>query len=106
MTTPVGPLPGQGDLSDKFVPVKSVAFTHGGSDMDLTDEATNGLAPCALTLYITTSGNLVAVLAGDVGATPYSTATAQTYPVVAGQELQGAFVLLKGSSTANCIARR
>src|ERR1017187_6081749 len=101
MTFPVGRLPTTSDLTGMFVRFKSVAFTHGGSDLDLTDPA-NGLSPCAFELYITTTGNLAAVLAGEATGTP----TVQTYPVVAGQVLQGAFVLLKSTSTANCIARQ
>ena len=99
MTYPVGGLPDQGFIANNFiVPFKSVVFTHGGSDMDLTDEATNGLYPCARSLYITVSGNIVARLAGDT--------TERTYAVTAGQELAGIFVLLKSTSTADCIARQ
>jgi len=44
-------------------PFKSVAFTHGGSDLDLTDPI-NGVAPCATEFFPTSTGNLVACLAG------------------------------------------
>lgn len=95
MTYPVGRLPNTGDLSGKFVPFKAgTAFTHGGSDMDLTDPA-NLVAPCADALYITVSGNLIGRLAGNTDE--------RTYPVTQGQVLLGAFVLLKGTSTADCI---
>ena len=103
MTFPAGNLPGSGDLGDKFVPVRSVAFTAGGSDLDLTSGACQ---PCALELYCTSSGNILACMAGDIGPAPTYTPTVQTYPVSAGQVLQGAFVLIKSTSTANCIARR
>ncbi len=103
MTFPAGNLPVSGDLGDKFVPVATVAFTSGGSDLDLTRVACQ---PCALELYCTSSGNIVGCLPGDIGPAPTYTATPQTYPVAAGQVLQGAFVLLKSTSTANCIARR
>jgi hypothetical protein len=95
VTYPVGSLPDAGYLANQFIPFKSEAFTGGGSDLDLTDPA-NNVAPCASALYITGAGNLVARLAGDT--------TEQTYPVTVGQVLLGAYVLLKGSSTANCIA--
>lgn len=105
MAFPAGSFPRPTDVADKFVSVESVAFTHGGTDMDLTDP-TNGLGPCALELYCTTSGNIVAVLMGDADAPTYASPVAQTYPVVAGQVLKGAFVLISSTSTANCIARR
>jgi hypothetical protein len=97
MTYPVGPLPAAGQLNGLFVPYKSKAFTHGSSDLDLTDP-TNGLAPGAHELYCLGTGNIVARLAGD--------GAEQTYPVVAGTVLKGAFVLLKSTSTADCIARQ
>jgi hypothetical protein len=102
VTFPLGALPNSGTLQDKFVPVKSIAFTHGGSDLDLTDPA--GFNGYALELYCLGSGNIVAVLAGDVNAA--GSPTSRTYPVVAGQVLQGAFVLIKSASTADCIVRQ
>jgi len=95
MTYPVGGLPNAGYLANQFIPYKSKAFTGGGSDMDLTDPV-NGVTPCASALYITGVGNIVARLAGD--------SAEQTYPVAVGQVLLGAYTLLKGSSTASCIA--
>lgn len=77
-------------------PFKSVAFTHGGSDLDLTDPA-NGVVPCATELYPTSTGNLVARMAGET--------TDQTYPVTVGVVLPGLFTIIRGSSTANCLAR-
>ena len=91
-----GTLPTAAQLtSPPVVATTSLAFASGGADVDLTVSA---IAPCALELYATSSGNIVAQLSGDSGT--------QSYPVIAGQVLTGAFVLLKGSSTANCIARR
>lgn len=84
------------DLRHAVRPFKSVAFTHGGADLDLTDPA-NGLAPCATELYATSTGNLVARMAGDE--------IDQTYAVTSGQTLAGLFTVIRSSSTANCIAR-
>jgi hypothetical protein len=103
MTFLLGALPNSGTLQDKFVPVKSIAFTSGGSDLDLTNPA--GFNGYALELYCTSTGNIIACLAGDVNAAGTPT-NPQTYPVVSGQVLQGAFVLIKSTSTANCIARQ
>jgi hypothetical protein len=105
MTFPVGGLPNVGELAQAFVPTQSKAFTSGGSDMDLTDPANGFGGKCAYELYCTSTGNIVAGLAGDVPAGAGPTPVTQTYPVTAGQVLQGAFVIIKGTSTANCIAR-
>ena len=95
MTYPANGLPSASELQLLGIPVASgTAFTHGGSDMDLTTMSGN----CARSLYVTLTGNLVARLAGD--------AAEQTYPVTVGQVLLGAFVLLKSTSTADCIPRR
>lgn len=105
MTFPVGPLPSAGAISQAEIATrfKSATFTHAGSDLDLTDPA-NGVAPCAFELWCVGTGNIVAVLAGDV--TAAGVPTARTYPVVAGTVLKGAFVLIKSTSTADCIARQ
>ena len=101
MAFPVGTLPGSQAVNSIAVPYKSAApgtgFVGGGSDMDLTDPA-NKCTPCAFELYITVAGNIVAQLAGD--------SAPSTYPVTAGQVLQGAWVLIKSTSTANCIPRQ
>jgi hypothetical protein len=73
--------------------------------MDLTDPLNGFGQKCALELYCTSTGNIVAGLAGDVPAGVGPTPVTQTYPVSAGQVLQGAFVILKSTSTADCIAR-
>jgi hypothetical protein len=73
--------------------------------MDLTDPANGFGSKCAFELYITLTGNIVAGLAGDVPAGASPTPVTQTYPVVAGQVLQGCFVIIKSTSTADCIAR-
>jgi hypothetical protein len=65
--------------------------------MDLTDPA-NGLNPCSSEFFVTTSGYLIARLAGD--------SAERTYAVTMGNILPGLFVLLKGTSTAAGIARR
>jgi hypothetical protein len=96
MTFPVGSKPTGQAVAAAAVPFKSVAFTGGGSDMDLTDPA-NGCTPCAFELYATATGTIVAQLAGD--------SSPQSYPVSQGQVLQGAFVLIK-STSSNCIARQ
>jgi hypothetical protein len=69
-----------------------VAFTHGGSDLDITDPV-NGLNPVAEGFYCNTTGNLVAQLAGD--------SSTRTYAVTAGQIVPGAFVLIKSTSTVD-----
>jgi hypothetical protein len=100
MTYPVGLLPQSGqvaDLSRVRSPSKSVAFAHGGSDLDLTDPA-NGLTPCATEFYVTVAGNLVARLAGDSADRTY-------IAVTVGQIVPGLFTLIKGSSTADGFAR-
>lgn len=107
MTFPVGALPNAGQVADlqRVVrPMKAVAFAGGGSDMDLTDQATNKLGPCATEFLCTTSGNLVAAMAGDVKAD--NTYTTQSYPLIAGDLLPGLFVIAKGTSTASGIFRQ
>jgi hypothetical protein len=96
MTFPVGGLPNQGHLANLQVPFKSASFTPGGVDMDLTDPA-NGCVPCARELRATSEGTLLAQLAGD--------STYQTYYVMPGAVVLGAFVLIKSTSTAFCFAR-
>jgi hypothetical protein len=99
MTYPVGGLPTRiqaESFSNIDCPTKSVAFTHAGSDLDLTDPA-NGCTPCATSLYALGTGNLICRLSGDT--------SERTYPVVAGTQINGAFVLIKSTSTADCIAR-
>jgi len=108
MAFPVGALPDPGQISilqDVQCPFKSAAFTGGGSDLDLTDP-TKLCVPCATEFVCTTTGNLVAVLAGDVGPAPYSSPVSHTYALTAGNVLKGIFVLAKGSSTANGIFRQ
>jgi hypothetical protein len=98
MTAPIN-FPSASDIQDlrhAKRPFKSVAFTSGGSDLDLTDPA-NGLVPCATELYATSTGNLVARLAGE--------SSDQTYAVTAAQIIQGLFTIIRGASTANAIAR-
>ncbi len=100
MTFPAGPLPGPGQYNDLFQrirPAKSVAFTHGTSDLDLTDPA-NGLTPAAIEFFATSTGNLVAQLAQD--------SSPQTYAVTAGVTYPGIWVLAKSTSTANGIFRQ
>lgn len=95
MSFPVGNLPNAThlqDLSAAIIPTKSIAFTHGGSDVDLTDSA-NGMTPCAVGFYASGTGNLVAQLPGD--------SSTRTYPVTAGQVVAGAFVLVSGTSTVD-----
>jgi hypothetical protein len=82
------------ELRYETSPYKSVAFTHGTGDLDLT---TTSIGGAASGLYITLTGNITAQLAGD--------SVARTYPVVAGQTLLGVFTVLKSTSTADCIAR-
>lgn len=97
MTAPANP-PSVGlitELAHKTCPHKSVAFTHGGTDLDLTATTASG---CAIELWATSTGNLVAVLAGDG-------TTNQTYAVVAGTVIKGVFTVIRSSSTADCIAR-
>jgi hypothetical protein len=97
MTAPINP-PSADIQAIRHVvrPFKSVSFTHGGADLDLTDPA-NGLVPCATELYATSTGNIAARLAGE--------SADETYAVTQGQVLAGLFVVLRSSSTANCIAR-
>lgn len=97
MTAPLHP-PDIGlinELAHRTLPTKSVAFTHGASDLDLTATSPSG---CASELYCLGSGNIVAVLAGDG-------TTNQTYPVVAGTVLKGVFTVIRSTSTADCIVR-
>jgi len=99
MTFPAGPLPTISDQNALYLtqaPIKSLAYA-GSAAVDLTDPA-NKLNPCATEFYCTTSGNLVAQLAGDSGT--------QTYPVTIGQVLKGLFVNVSASSTAVGIFRQ
>jgi len=97
MTAPANP-PDLGlitELSHIESPHKSVVFTSGGSDLDLTATSAAGTAS---ELYCTSTGSIIAVLAGDG-------TTNRTYPVTAGQVLKGVFTVIRSISTANCIAR-
>jgi hypothetical protein len=107
MTFPVGPLPNAGQTISlsQVKPVKSVLFTHGGTDLDLTNTYANGgLDGCSAEFYCTVSGNLLASLVGDASVNP-GAPLVQTYPVTAGQVIYGLFVLAKSTSTANGIFR-
>jgi hypothetical protein len=99
MAFPKGALPSNDSLSgfcERTTPTKSIAFTSGGGDLDLTDP-TNNLTPGATELFCTGAGSVIAQLAGD--------AAPQTYVVVASQVLRGMFVLIK-SASISCIARQ
>ncbi len=96
MTAPAN-IPDIGTINDKKQttrPFKSVAFTHGGSTLDLT----TALVPCATEIFCTGTGNLTAQLAGD--------SSTQTYAVTAGTVLYGLFVYAASSSTADGIFRQ
>ncbi len=105
MTFPAGPLPDYDQIVGSFRPFASCAFTHGGTDLDLT-LVSNGVAPCATEFICTATGNLAVVMAGDVGAAPYSSPTVRTYAMNAGDVLYGCFVLAKSTSTADGLFRK
>jgi hypothetical protein len=99
MAFPVGGYPSVAQIveySHVEKPSKSVAFTGGGSDLDITDPA-NGLAPCATDFYCSATGSLVAQLAGDTGT--------RTYAVTAGQVVTGLFILIKSTSVSGIVRR-
>ena len=103
MAYPAGPLPTAGEragFSQRVVPTKSVSFTGGGSDLDLTDPA-NGLNPCATEFYVTTAGTLVARLAGDSADRTYGSANLPVNTVV-----KGLFTVIRSTSTAAGIVRQ
>ena len=95
MAFPAGPLPTATHLQDLYaagIPSKSLQFTHGGSDVDITDPA-NKLDPVAMGFRAGGTGNLVAQLAGD--------SSTRTFAVTAGQVVPGAFVLISATSTVD-----
>jgi hypothetical protein len=99
MAFPAGPLPTATQLipRDLGYPTKAKLFTHATSDMDLTDPA-NGMQPCAYELIAQGAGNLVVQMVGD--------SAPVTYLMAAGAVLHGNFVLIKSTSTCDCIVRQ
>jgi hypothetical protein len=104
MAFPAGSLPNPGEVADfcasRQAPSRTKLFTHGGADLDLTDPA-NGLRPCATEFIVTSTAggtSLIAQLAGD--------SVPRTYTVAVGQVVKGLFVLIKGTSTCDGVARQ
>jgi hypothetical protein len=96
---PFPPLPLSLLRASKSASNDSGPFTHGGTDLDLTDKPANGgLYPCAIEFWRTASGNLTGRVASD--------SVDRTLAVVAGNIYPGMWVLAMASSSADGVFRQ